>query len=487
MKQPLLREHIDTWVSPDVVFMALYAASANTFWLDRGVLASDGVSHMGEAAASDTRGGSIVTASVADGTVTARRPDGSGRRQRRESVFDFLDRALADRASADRAPADAGRGEGDDGAIVPAWVGWLGYEAGAHEAGAPVAPSRTPDVALLFADRAVSFDHLTRSITLTAARAPGAQRWIDATRAAVAACADATADIRSENSPTASEPTLPVAGCWRHSDTEYLNLIGRAQAAIARGDAYQLCLTNELRVDTVIDPAAAYLALRRASPTSNGGYLRIAGVALLSASPERFLSIDRAGTITTRPIKGTRPRGATAAADAALAAELVSSEKERAENLMIVDLMRNDLGRVAKLGSVQVRDLLTVETYAQVHQLVSTVQARLADDSTSVAAVRAAFPAGSMTGAPKLSAMRILHSLEDGPRGVYAGCFGAFSIDGRVDLRMVIRSIVADATGVSIGAGGGITALSVPREELAEARLKAAVLAHIVGASGKVE
>ncbi|TAM70105.1 MAG: aminodeoxychorismate synthase component I [Microbacteriaceae bacterium] len=479
MERPLLRARVDWWVAPDAAFGALYPAAENAFWLDRGLFAIDGVSHMGEAA-DDLVGGSVVTARVADGTVTSSRPNGAARRRRFESVFDFLDRALEG--------ADFGeRDDTGEPAVVPAWIGWIGYEAGAQAAGAPVASSRYPDAALLFADRVVSFDHADRSITLTAADTPGAQHWIEATRAALAVCADARGDIRSEALEGVARPASPVAARWRHGGPEYLELIARAQEAIARGDAYQLCLTNELRVDTVIDPIAAYSALRRASPTHNGGYLRIAGVSLLSASPERFLSIDRAGTITTRPIKGTRPRGDTEAADAALAAELLSSEKERAENLMIVDLMRNDLGRVARLGSVRVRDLLTIESYAQVHQLVSTIQARMADDTRSAAVVRACFPAGSMTGAPKLSAMRILHGLEGGPRGVYAGCFGAFSLDGRVELNMVIRSIVADATGVSIGAGGGITALSVPQEELAEVRLKAAALAGIVGASGALD
>ncbi|WP_308464830.1 anthranilate synthase component I family protein [Rathayibacter soli] len=492
MEQSLLRERIDGWVAPADAFLALYASVDNTFWLDRGVSATDGVSYMGEAAAAARDGAeirSIVTASVATHTVRLRAPDGSLARERHESVFDFLDREIGGAAVA----ADVG---GDDASIalsiVPAWIGWLGYEAGADAAGAPVAASRTPDAALLFADRAIAFDHAHRSITLTAAPRPGAKHWIEATRRKLAARAGAPIGARTSN-PSAStgsaptEPTSPVNARWRHNAQEYLDLIAQAQAAITRGDAYQLCLTNELRIDAVVDPAEAYLALRQASPTRNGGYLRIAGVSVLSASPEQFLSIDRAGTIITRPIKGTRPRGANAAEDAMWAAELLGSEKERAENLMIVDLMRNDIGRVARLGSVAVRDLLTVESYAQVHQLVSTVQAQLADGATSVAAVRACFPAGSMTGAPKLSAMRILHSLEGGPRGVYAGCFGALSVDGRVALSMVIRSIVADASGLSIGAGGGITALSVPEEELAEVRLKAAVLARIVGAVGNFE
>jgi anthranilate/para-aminobenzoate synthase component I len=154
-------------------------------------------------------------------------------------------------------------------------------------------------------------------------------------------------------------------------------------------------------------------------------------------------------------------------------AELAQDEKERAENLMIVDLMRNDLARVARLGTVAVPELLKVETHEHVHQLVSTVRARLDDGADALDVVDACFPAGSMTGAPKLSAMRILHGLEGGPRGVYSGCVGRFSCDGSAELAMGIRTVVMRGGTATIGTGGGITALSVPDSELAETRLKA--------------
>jgi anthranilate/para-aminobenzoate synthase component I len=194
---------------------------------------------------------------------------------------------------------------------------------------------------------------------------------------------------------------------------------------------------------------------------------------LLSASPERFLEVDAEGLVRTRPIKGTRPRASIHIADEELANELWESEKERAENVMIVDLMRNDLSKVCELGSVAVTSLLAVESYPAVHQLVSEVEGRLRPGLTAVDALGACFPAGSMTGAPKIRATQILSALESGPRGIYAGCFGFFGYDGQADLAMVIRSIVMDADGASVGAGGGITTLSVPEEEYEEMRLKA--------------
>jgi anthranilate synthase component 1 len=221
---------------------------------------------------------------------------------------------------------------------------------------------------------------------------------------------------------------------------------------------------------------AVYRRLRRSNPSHHGAFLCLDGTALLSSSPEIFLTVTADGSATTKPIKGTRPRGANAEEDRMLRDELAQNVKERAENVMIVDLMRNDLGRVAQEGTTRVDSLLTVESYANVHQLVSTVSVQLKPDCTALDAVEACFPAGSMTGAPKISAMRILSGLEGGERGIYAGAFGYFGDDGAAQLAMVIRSLVIDHTGVSLGSGGGITIDSDPAAELAEMHLKAAPL-----------
>jgi anthranilate/para-aminobenzoate synthase component I len=259
-------------------------------------------------------------------------------------------------------------------------------------------------------------------------------------------------------------------------------MIRDCQSAIAAGDAYQLCLTTEVRMAVHPDPLTTYIDLRASSPTHHGAFLRLGEVSLLSSSPEQFLAVSASGEVQAKPIKGTRRRGSTPREDASLRDELLASDKERAENLMIVDLMRNDIGRIAELGSVRVSELLAVESYAQVHQLVSTVQATLAGGLTGIDAVVSCFPAGSMTGAPKRSATEILDRLEQRPRGVYARALGYFGLDGAIDLSMVIRSIVLDADGATVGAGGGITALSVPEEELAEVYLKAAALLRVLGA-----
>jgi anthranilate synthase component 1 len=286
-----------------------------------------------------------------------------------------------------------------------------------------------------------------------------------------------------------TEPAVPAEAAgraarrvhWHETAAEYLANIAACQDAIRDGEAYQLCLTTEARVDGAFDPVATYRRVRELSPSHHGALLRIGGVSLLSASPERFLEVHPDGIVRTHPIKGTRRRDPDAASDARLRDELLASDKERAENIMIVDLMRNDLARVSEPGSVVVPSLLDVESYPQVHQLVSSVEGRLRAGLDGVAAIAACLPAGSMTGAPKRRATEILDALEGRARGLYAGAFGYLGRDGRIDLAMTIRSIVIDEAGATVGTGGGITALSVPQEELAEARLKAAALLGALG------
>ncbi len=221
-----------------------------------------------------------------------------------------------------------------------------------------------------------------------------------------------------------------------------------------------------------IDPLQTFRALRTMTPSHHGGFVRSGGAALAGASPERFLEV-RDGVVATHPIKGTRPRGTDADSDVSLAAELRASPKERAENVMIVDLMRNDLSRVSVAGSIAVKRLLEVESYPAVHQLVSTVAGTLQPGTTLGRLLDAAFPAGSMTGAPKLSAMTILQRLEGAPRGVFAGCFGWVGDDGAADLAMIIRAIVIHPGGAYVGAGGGITWGSDAAAEVAEVGVKA--------------
>ena len=267
----------------------------------------------------------------------------------------------------------------------------------------------------------------------------------------------------------------------RHSDEEYLVLIEKAKEAIARGDAYQLCLTNQLTVETTSDPYAVFLEIRKANPAPYSSYMRFGDVSLVSSSPEQFLRVHDSGVVSSKPIKGTRKRSSDEAEDARLIEELRTNEKERAENLMIVDLMRNDLGKVSEPSAVVVAKLFDVESYASVHQLVSTIEAKLKPGLNVFDAIRASFPAGSMTGAPKIRAMEILSKLEDGPRGLYSGCFGYISYKGAADLGMTIRTLIFEGGKATLGIGGGITIDSDSQAELEETKLKSRALLIALG------
>ena len=269
----------------------------------------------------------------------------------------------------------------------------------------------------------------------------------------------------------------------RHSDDEYLALIEKAKERIAIGDAYQLCLTNQITIETESHPFAAFLALRESNPSPYLSFMKFGDVSIVSSSPEQFLRVDESGLVSSKPIKGTRKRSLDSQEDLLLVEELRSNEKERAENLMIVDLMRNDLGRVSEPSDVVVAKLFDVESYATVHQLVSTVEAKLKPSLDVFDAIDACFPAGSMTGAPKIRAMEILRGLEQGARGIYSGCFGYISYRGAADLAMTIRTIVFEDGKATIGIGGGITIDSDPQAELLETKLKARALLSALGVS----
>lgn len=437
MRPRLSTADLGRWVDPAHAWNALCRDAPAAFWLDSGPHATTGMSYLGVAAE--------VTTSF------------SG------PVLDWL------RAQVGEIPLEE---EGPPGFRL-GWVGWLGYELRSETMGTPrTRRSRYPDAAWLRVDQCLAFDHARGTVSVLSLGDAHAERG------RVLAALDSAPPV----APVHLATEEPHRVEWAYADTDYLDMVATCQEAIARGDAYQLCLTTEARVAVSPDPFATYLAVRASSPTHHGALLVVDGVAVLCASPEQFLAVSADGVVTTSPIKGTRRRGETAHADEVLRLELESSDKERAENLMIVDLMRNDLSRICRVGSVGVTSLLAVESYAQVHQLVSTVRGELAPGLTGIDAIEACFPAGSMTGAPKHSATLILDSLEQRARGIYSGVLGYVGRDGAVDLAMVIRSIIIDERGSTVGTGGGITALSLPDEELAETRLKARALLEALGA-----
>ena len=283
-------------------------------------------------------------------------------------------------------------------------------------------------------------------------------------------------------------PPAPLDGlAFAHDGASHAAEVDRVLDHVGRGDVYQINLTVPVDFRFEGDPLALYAALRVAQPVAHGAVVALPEATILSVSPELFLRVE-GRTATTRPMKGTTPRGATPEADAAAARALAADAKQRAENLMIVDLMRNDLARVAELGSVAVPELFRVETYPTLHTMTSTVTARLAPATTTADLVRAIFPCGSITGAPKVMAMSIIRDLEARPRDVYTGAIGTFAPDGGVDLNVAIRTATVFADGAGVwGVGGGIVADSIGTAEWDEARLKARVLTDLAEDYGLIE
>jgi para-aminobenzoate synthetase component 1 len=269
------------------------------------------------------------------------------------------------------------------------------------------------------------------------------------------------------------------------SHEEYIKAVAAAREYICAGDIFQVNLSQRFEADLNIPPYELYQRLRRINPAPFASYLNFDDVSVVSASPERFLKI-RGDWVETRPIKGTRPRGKSGAEDKALAQELLSSAKDRAENVMIVDLERNDLGRVSRYGTVKVTELAILETYPTVFHLTSTVVGRLSPGKSRIDLLKATFPGGSITGAPKVRAMEIIDELEPTRRSVYTGSIGYLSFDGGMDLNIVIRTFVIKGSKAYFQVGGGIVYDSEPEAEYQETLDKARALIQALQLSSKV-
>jgi len=350
-------------------------------------------------------------------------------------------------------------------------VGYLGYELAARIEELDFRSKddlALPDLYFLLVDRLIAFDRVSNRLAVHAlgfADDPGeagarADAAADQLQARLETPVASPAPVRTERMPSP-----PFAFFDRAS---YAKAVTFAKEEIAAGNAYQICLTHRVERDLATDSWSLYRRLRALNPAPFASYFELGEVAIASSSPERFLHLAPDREAESRPIKGTRPRGADACADRAIRDELVTSAKDRSENLMIVDLVRNDLGRVCEVGSVSVPDLMLIEDYAAVFQMVSTVRGRLRADRDRIDLIRATFPPGSMTGAPKLAAMRIIERLEPVRRGIYSGAIGYLDVRGGLDLSVVIRTVLVKGGRAYIHAGGGIVADSDPSAEWTE-------------------
>ncbi|WP_280406907.1 aminodeoxychorismate synthase component I [Nocardia carnea] len=513
-------------VDTEAAFLRLYGTSDTAFWLDSEHVEPglDRFSFLGDA---DGPLAEVVRYRVGSGFVTV---TGSCGRIRQEpgTVLDYLAAAL--RARRLPLPAELPFD------FAGGYVGYLGYEVKAECGGVAAHHAPTPDAQWVFADRLVVVDHLAGrtyllALTGTGEKAHRATRtWLDTTTAVLAdlptwsnppplgehtglpafdahhtatpgtrpgtTVADHTAapgaDRHLTDAPGADPQHTAAPGAGRdgaaagagrarsalehhlvRGRAQYLRDIAACQDALRAGESYEITLTDQLVLPATAGGLDTYRILRRANPAPYSAYLRFGDLEIACSSPERFLKIDRTRTVETKPIKGTARRDPDPEVDEQLRRALTEDPKTRAENVMIVDLLRNDLSRVCDTGSVRVHKLLATETYSTLHQLVSTVRGTLRADTDVIGCLRACFPGGSMTGAPKIRTMEIIDALETRARGIYSGTIGFLGLGGTADLNIVIRTAVRHDGRWQIGAGGAIVLDSVAADEYDEMLLKA--------------
>ncbi|MEU8897600.1 aminodeoxychorismate synthase component I [Nocardia sp. NPDC048505] len=454
---------IDAAIDTERAYRALFANDVHSFWLDSSRV-EPGLSRFSYLGSAAGPSGETLTYDVASGMVGVRDADGATRTEL-GSVFEVLERRLAERAlpPTPELPFD----------FTGGYVGYFGYEL-KEECGSPNKHvSSYPDALWMSADRLVVVDHENDSTwVVTVFRddphaAARAGRWLAETMDRLAGWAAAAGAARSAAPGFDPEPWLV------QSRETYERNVDACIDQLRAGESYEICLTTMVEAPYRGDPLELYCRQRRTNPAPHAAYLRFGELHVLCSSPERFLRVSPERVVESKPIKGTAPRDPDPRIDLALARELAGSAKTRAENLMIVDLLRNDLGRVCDIGSVSVPGFMRVESYATVHQLVSTIQGRLRPEVGVIEAVRACFPGGSMTGAPKLRSIEITDELEAQARGIYSGTLGFLGANGTADLNVVIRTAVIHDGLLRAGAGGAVLLDSDAAAEFDEMMLKA--------------
>jgi para-aminobenzoate synthetase len=454
---------VEREVDAETVYVGLYGKSSHSFWLDsnrceRGLAR---FSYMGDASGPLSE---VLSYSVSDDAVIRESSDGV-QSLVEGNIFDVLGKRLAESRVDLGVPFEFNGG----------YVGYFGYEMKEHCGFANRHKAETPDAKWMRADRLVVIDHVEHRTYLVALcrreedSVAKADAWLVWTASAVDALEKA-GPVPAEPGPS---PDVDVPASFVRNRETYLDDIAECHRQLRAGESYEICLTNMLRTAVPGDDLAFYLRMRRTNPAPYSAFLRFGELRILSSSPERFLRIDRHQMVESKPIKGTAARSEDPATDESWRLELTQSAKTRAENLMIVDLVRNDLGRVCEVGSVHVPKFMATESYATVHQLVSTIRGQLRPTVSAIDCVKASFPGGSMTGAPKLRTVEITDRLESEARGVYSGALGFFGYNGTADLSIVIRTAVFWRDVVLIGAGGAIVLDSDPVDEYEEMLLKA--------------
>jgi aminodeoxychorismate synthase component I/2-amino-4-hydroxy-6-hydroxymethyldihydropteridine diphosphokinase len=453
---------ISQWQDPEILFEALFANEKHSFWLDSNLTDSDNrFSYMGS---SDE----IYSYCIKDS---------------KQDIFSFLDSRLKETKIETELPFD----------FIGGYVGYFGYELKSLTDGKAAHTSPYPDGLWFLINKFLAFDHLEQKIYLVCLEEnkSEADLWFESIFFKLknfAGFRHPGEQTRLQNPDSGPyKRTIHFVGSQARmkfklsrSKQQYLKDIKKCKELLEKGESYQICLTNQITTEAAVDPLLLYKMLRINNPAPYSAFLKTDDQVILSSSPEQFLKINNDRTVQTKPIKGTIKRGHTLAEDKKLKNQLKQSKKDWSENAMIVDLLRNDLGKVCAFGSVKVTKSMEIESYRSVHQLVSTVVGQLREDVTVIDCVKACFPGGSMTGAPKIRTMEILDQLERQARGIYSGALGFLSFNGTAELSIVIRTIVAEKNRLSIGAGGAILIDSDPQKEYDEMLLKAKALLETI-------
>ena len=451
---------LSDWINPEDIFATLFAQESTSFWLDSSLTNNENrFSYMG---ASPKEIYSYVLKNM---KITIQTKD--KRIEKEQDIFTFLETKLAHmRLKNTRLPFP----------FVGGFVGYFGYELKALTGAKQSHHSSYPDSLWFCVDRFIAFDHQEKVVYLVSITTDksDAELWFSKIKSQLTLRKKSFAKNQNINTPHFT---------FSRSRQQYLADIQRCKNYLAKGESYQICLTNTLTTQTNLDPFMLYQTLRKKNPAPYSAYIRYHDLAILCSSPEQFLAVDQQRSVQTKPIKGTVKRGVTKKEDRLLAKELTENKKEWSENAMIVDLLRNDLGKVCTFGSVHVEKKVALESYQTVHHLVSTITGKLRDKVSLIDVVTACFPGGSMTGTPKARTLEILDELEQKARGIYSGALGYFSCNQTMMLNIVIRTMIMQRRKLEIGAGGAILAESDSQKEYDEMLLKTKALVHSINSS----
>ncbi len=463
MKSKIFIKKLNMYHDSEKAFMTLFGKSEYAFWLDGNKREKQfsRFSYMGDTSEPSSQ---IISYDVNKQTLCITKQNKILKKQK--NIFEYLNEQLKEHQQKISATPFY---------FVGGFIGYFGYEIKKICGFNSPYVSDYPDAYLFFSDRIIVFDHEEKNMYLVcfSKNKLHAQKWFEEIIKKLEQCKNFEATVITEKQKQ-------ISYHFAKNKKQYLDAIQQCKKLLYDGESYEICLTNEITVDVHVDYLELYKELRKINPAPYSAYLRFGDTAIVSSSPEQFLRVDTKGTITTKPIKGTVKRGITKEEDAKAKKYLETDTKMKAENLMIVDLLRNDLGKICEIGSVTVPKLMRVESFATMHQLVSTIQGKLRNDVSLIDAIKATFPGGSMTGAPKKRTMEILDKIEGKARGIYSGILGFMSLNGTMEMSMVIRTIVATPNKLVIGVGGAITVDSDPMKEYEEMVLKSQVLIQAI-------